>query len=676
MPTAPTITKAFQWDLGRQVERMDFLLRWLPRYAEWGYEELYLHLEDAVEFPSVPGVARRDAYSHRQFARLVETATAAGIRVVPIINLLGHTQYLIKVPALRDLNELRDAAGGPLDHGQICPRHPRTLAVAAKLLDDMAPFCTAGKVHVGLDESFQLGRCPRCRAAVRRRGLAAHFAGHVQRLHRLAADRGLRLGLWADMLALLPAAIPDLPRDVIAYDWYYYPFSRHPRVELRNFAEVDLATPLRARGIEYWGCPMNGAFRHEPLPVFGERLANIVDWWRRCRRVGAAGLLVTSWEANRLALELTTVVDAEAACLWLNPGIEDPREMLARGFARVFGRTGARRSARVALASDDHAFVGYPRWQINERWDVCAGQGGPVSFEEELRAVERAGRRLSGPPALAASVAFRLYLARRDVFVRRAAQAVFRLRRELVGSAVLQPALRRAGGNTGRETRATGERGLKHRAALARLRAEAAAFADAIRAGRAAARAMWNRSRYARVRGPNERMLDRDAVRLRAWQSWLKRAARDSEVIRRPTPVCGAWQLLFSVHHFAPAMQKIVVGQRQPDGTWRTLHESPLIEFRAFAARPRTAIWREFSVPVPLSAAGMAAPAFRELRLVVRGLGQIGVRDVALTNGVVNLRPRAWPAARERILGRPAPRRGFPDLDWTVDRGAIRLSFD
>ena len=101
---------------------------------------------------------------------------------------------------------------------------------------------------------------------------------------------GLRMGMWADMLALLPAAIPLLPRDLIAYDWYYYPFARLPRVELHNFAEIDLAAPLQARGIEYWGCAMNGAFRYEPMPVFGDRLANILSWWKRCRRVGCRRL--------------------------------------------------------------------------------------------------------------------------------------------------------------------------------------------------------------------------------------------------------------------------------------------------------------------------------------------------------------------------------------------------
>ena len=124
---------AFQWDLGRQVERLDWLISQLPRYADWGYRELYLHLEDAVEFPSLPGVARKDAYSQRQFARLVGEAARVGIGVVPIVNLLGHTQYLIKVPALRDLNELRAPDGSPMEIGQVCPLHPRMLEVADAL---------------------------------------------------------------------------------------------------------------------------------------------------------------------------------------------------------------------------------------------------------------------------------------------------------------------------------------------------------------------------------------------------------------------------------------------------------------------------------------------------------------------------------------------------------------
>jgi hypothetical protein len=667
--------RAFQWDLARQVERLDVLLKLLPRYADWGYNELYLHLEDAVHYPSLPGVARADAYSHRELRRLVTTAERHGIRTVPIVNLLGHTQYLIKAPALRDLNELRAPDGSPLERGQLCPLHADTLTVAEKLLRDTAPFCTAGKVHVGLDESFHLGKCPRCRAEIADRGLAAHFAGHVNRLHTLTSARGLRLGLWADMLNFIPSAIPLLPRDIAAYDWYYYPFNRHPRVELFNFAESDLATPLRKQGIEYWGCPMNGAFRYEPLPLFRDRLANLRSWWQRCATVNATGFLVTSWEAYRLAFEMTTVVDAAAASLWLNPRKStDDETLLTAGFERVFGRgkkLSARHAARTALAADAHAFTGYARWEINDRWDLRAATSRtPNTVSTSARFTSKkpastAGTPLSStghwslvtghsqfsafgirpstfglPPPLSASLAFLTYLESRDAFIARAADGIFALRRTL-SSATPPPA----------------------DSPLIRLRLDdltrdARTFAAQLRVGRRSARAMWLRTRAPKVRGQNEQILDADTTRLAAWRTFLRSLRRRPELALETTPVCGRWQLVFTVVNFAPALQKIVVEQQQPDRTWRELHARYTIEFRAEAAAPRTNISRPFSTPLD--------DATRPLRLAIRGLGEVAIRDVVLTNGVTTLRPAQWPRATKKLLGRPAPKRGFPDITRTL----------
>jgi hypothetical protein len=583
--------RAFQWDLARQVERLDWLLAQLPRYAEWGYQELYLHLEDAVEFPSLPRVARRDAYSRRQFGRLVDAATRAGITVVPIVNLLGHTQYLIKVPALRDLNELRAPDGSPLERGQICPVHPRTLDVAEKLLRDIAPFCTAGKVHVGLDESFHLGKHPLSRREIARIGRAAHFARYVGRLHELTRSLGLRMGMWADMLYFLPGAVPLLPRDVAVYEWYYYAFPRRPRVELFNFAETDLGERLRARGVEYWGCPMNGSFRHELLPHFSDRLENIRCWWQRCRQLEAAGFLVTSWEPHRLANELTTVVDAAAACLWLEPEVTDPRAMLQRGFARVFGRADARRAARIALACDRHPFAGYPRWEINSRWDVVS-QREPVAV---YRAEERFFRRLLGaarrtPAPLAASVTLRWYLAAREVYVRQGGR--------------LPP------------------------------------LANAL----PAAREMWSRTR--RGRGPNEAMIVADRQRRRY----------------------RGWQLCYRVDNFAPAAQLVAVEQARDDGTWEERQACHTIEFQSRAARPRGGLVREHAAPVAWDG-DLAHPP--RLRFVLRGLGQVTIAAVALRETESG---RTLPLAlRKKILGRPAPARGWPALDWTRNQDAIEV---
>jgi hypothetical protein len=642
----PAPVRGFQWDLARQVERPEWLAAQLPRYAALGYQELYLNLEDAVEYPSLPGVARRDAYSRRQLGHLVDQAGRAGLKVVPIVSLLGHTDYLIRCPGLRDLNELRAPDGTPLAHGQICPLHPRTPEVAGKLLADVAPFCTAGKVHVGLDESYHLGRHPLSRAEIAEAGLPAHFARHVRRLREIAAALGLRIGMWADMLALLPQAIPLLPGDVAAYDWYYHPFRRRPRLELRNFADYDLSGPLRRRGIEYWGCPMSGAFRHEPLPVCRERLANIAAWWRRCRLTGAAGMLVTSWEPARLAAEIPAAIDAAAAGLWLD-GEEDPDRLLESGCRRRFGRAG-RRAAAALRDADKYPFIGYMSWRINGAWDAVAGEGRPGRRRAEAGALRRLSARRGLPPAVGASLRFRAYLAARDAFVRSSAQGVWRMRAAL-----------------GRGDRAGAARVLRS------LGRDAAEFGTLLARGRRAARAMWLRTRDTRRAGPNEDMVGADAARLRSWRAWLRGCRPPGTGAWDASPVAGAWQLLFTARNFEPALQRVVVERRTPEGGWREIAGTFLIEFLARSARPRSTASHRVSLPVAWEGPPSRPPA---LRIAVRGFGRVAVGAAVFTNGPARL-SLSLEGAREAVLGRRAPASGFPELNLLLNRASRRLVF-
>jgi hypothetical protein len=328
-------------------------------------------------------------------------------------------------------------------------------------------------------------------------------------------------------------------------------------------------------------------------------------------------------------LETTTVVDAAAASLWLEPGADDATTLLATGLKRVHRLKDARRFARALLAGDEYAFAGYARWQINDRWDVLAGNEStkPYRIEERFfaRLMDTTDR---WPKAWATSLAFRWYLAQRDVFVREAARSVFRLRRLL------------RAGKTAEAAQLLGE-----------LRAEAREFAPRVQAGRRAARGMWRRTRSAEREGPNETVLRADARRLAEWIGWLQQARRQPELAWLATPVCGAWQLQFVVHNPTPAVQRVVVEQQDPDGTWREIAARYTIEFRAYAARPRTRIKREFTVP-----AGSPADKFR---LAVRGIGQVAISHALLTNGVEAHRGPDF--RRPRMLGQRAPARGVPD---------------
>jgi len=750
--------RAFQWDLARQTERWDWLAKQLPRYAEWGYQEVYLHLEDAVEFPSLPGVARKDAYSYRQMERLVNAARKVGIGVVPIVNLLGHTQYLIKVPELRELNELVGPEGRLLEKGQVCPLHPRMMEIADKLIGDMAPFCTAGKIHVGLDESYSLGRHPLSRAEVEAVGLAGHFGRYVQRLHGLVAARGLRMGIWADMLGLLPGAVKYLPRGTIAYDWYYYPFRRKPAMELHNFREYDLAPALRRQGVEYWGCPMSGPFRFEPMPTFGDRLGNLRSWWERCREVKAGGFLVTSWEPSRVAAPVVQAVEAAAAGLWLTPEVKSSESMLAHGFKKVMARDArsARAMAKAALAMDRYAYAGYFRWEIDEDWSFGAARGDGKQLKREaafFRTLVKRGAKW--PRAFAASVQLRAYLAERDAFVvngmndpkvakrlkamfapaMRAAREMWLCSRKGSGSspnllAIQRDQLRlralhnppdaslraaalagiktdlsllsqqRGGAGVRAAVTATGAnslskflpaspgfRGAKDRArrpvmaskvgAASALIGETGSTAQ-LRRVKGGARSPVPIQSSASVDSTEENQGQDPALRteqgavLEAKDQNLSLKSGSSPGFRGAKDGARVWGgAIFRclVHNFAPALQKVVLQQLEGDGQWRDLRGRFTIEFTSIGARRRApALTRPFAVPVD-------GPG--TYRLAVRGVGEVDISHVEIldpSGRVLFTADTARSRGRNRIrIGSPAPRSGFPALDWANNRGKMDL---
>jgi hypothetical protein len=134
------------------------------------------------------------------------------------------------------------------------------------------------------------------------------------------------------------------------------------------------------------------------------------------------------------------------------------------------------------------------------------------------------------------------------------------------------------------------------------------------------------------------------------------------------SPVVGTWQLLATIKNFAPALQKVVVEQKGPGGTWADVDGLFMIEFRARSARPRAYITHQLSVPISWSGPPAPMPA---LRIAVRGFGQVAVSNIRLTNGVTTHTTRR----RKSVLGQNAPRTGFPVFDFQANRGELPIKF-
>jgi hypothetical protein len=143
--------------------------------------------------------------------------------------------------------------------------------------------------------------------------------------------------------------------------------------------------------------------------------------------------------------------------------------------------------------------------------------------------------------------------------------------------------------------------------------------------------------------------------------------AFDRQRLRESRRAAG-WQLCYKVWNFAPALQVVGVEQQQADGTWKLIQSCPTIEFQTGAARPRSNFIREHAAPVDWPDDRANPP---RLRIALRGVGEVKVGDVALVGD--DGRRRAVAVRGWKKLGRPAPRRGWPEVELHTNQAVLDL---
>ncbi|MHC5055675.1 MAG: family 20 glycosylhydrolase [Planctomycetota bacterium] len=242
----------------------------LPRH---GCNTLVLLVRYRYAFRSHPDVSDSGALTADRARELAELAKAGGVRLIPKMNLLGHQSEKggARLGLLRahpefdetpELDEVRYCRS-------LCPRHPDVKSVVCELADELCEAFEADAVHVGLDEVFEVGACPRCRAS-RPDELLAEW---VEALHaHFAGEKGLEVLMWGDRFLDAEAtgygeweastngthpAIDRAPKGLVLCDWHYGKRADYPSIGL--FTDKGFRTVV---------CPWKDAEATEALVGF------------------------------------------------------------------------------------------------------------------------------------------------------------------------------------------------------------------------------------------------------------------------------------------------------------------------------------------------------------------------------------------------------------------------
>ena len=148
---------------------------------------------------------------------LLDAAKAEGITVIPLIQTYGHLNFLLrqsKLAYLREEDHLPD---------QLCPLHPDALQFSKNLIDmyvDAHPGIRY--LHIGGDETRQLGKCPKCAEYVKEYGKGGLYTYYVNQLIDYVCAKGITPLVYDDMICAHPEAVKDLDRRATIVYWDYW----------------------------------------------------------------------------------------------------------------------------------------------------------------------------------------------------------------------------------------------------------------------------------------------------------------------------------------------------------------------------------------------------------------------------------------------------------------------
>lgn len=265
-------------DLKGAIPACRIFLETLDYWRDCGFNGLVLEYDDRIPWRSWPE-ARNPGYSMAERAEIAAAAQKLGFEVVPLIQTHGHLEWLLK---LDEYSHWRENGAG----NEICPLCPEVEPRFRRWIDEVAELHPDSRhIHLGGDETRNLGTCPQCR----RHDKMELYLTHISKMCRHALSRGLRPLLWADMFVhsgrIELAA--GLPEGTILVDWRY-----------DGAPPYDSTGELRKTGREIMGASatMKGWWEHcYRVQVEPQARINNVTGWNRYGDATGTGIIHTTW---------------------------------------------------------------------------------------------------------------------------------------------------------------------------------------------------------------------------------------------------------------------------------------------------------------------------------------------------------------------------------------------
>ncbi len=265
-------------DLSRgPIPKLEFLKQQIRTLSEYKINMFSPYMEAVFAYKGQPLIAPQEAAVTPGEAReLVKYAAQYYVTVVPEQEAFGHLHNILKYELYTDLAET--------PHGHVlAPGQEGSYALIQKMFDELAEVYPGPFLHIGADETFELGR-GQTKPRADEVGIGKVYLDFLARITDILKPHHKRIMFWGDIAMKYPQLLNILPKDVIAVAWSY---SARPNFD-------NMLKPYKDAGLDLFVAP--GANNWNVIfPNLDNAYPNISVFVRDGQKYNALGMLNTNW---------------------------------------------------------------------------------------------------------------------------------------------------------------------------------------------------------------------------------------------------------------------------------------------------------------------------------------------------------------------------------------------
>ncbi len=183
--------RAIHYDTKHHQDKSSYVKSFIKDLSRYKVNMLIWEWEDKFAYPSHPEIGAPGAFTMEEMQEFTRYARQYHIQIVPLVQGLGHVSFILKWPQYKPLRELEAS------NWQFCPLKQGSYDLLFDLWKD-AIEATPGSefIHVGSDETYELGACENCQVKSKEIGKSGLYLLFVNKAAGYLKTKARKVMVW------------------------------------------------------------------------------------------------------------------------------------------------------------------------------------------------------------------------------------------------------------------------------------------------------------------------------------------------------------------------------------------------------------------------------------------------------------------------------------------------